>query len=70
MSLFRKKRTSAPVIAAFIGGSVVTLAGVAYAAARLLRNRPAAKQDENDFSDTYMPAGMKRGSRRAVHASV
>ena len=70
MSLFRKKRTSAPLIAAFVGGGVVTLAAVAFGVQRLLRAQPKPKQDENDFSDPYIPAGIRPGSRRAVHATV
>ena len=70
MSLFRKKRSSAGVIAAFVCGSAVTLAAVAYGVQRLVRSRSRTKPDENDLSDPYIPAGMKPGSRRAVHQTV
>ena len=70
MSLFRKKHSRTPLIAAFVGGTVVALAGVAYVTSRLLRKKAQAPQEDTDFTDTYIPPGMKRGSRRAVHAMV
>lgn len=70
MSLFRKKRTRTPTVAAFVAGSVVTLAAVLFGVQRLLRAKAAPKREETDFSDPYIPAGMKRGSRRSVHARV
>lgn len=70
MSLFRKKRTRTPLFAAFIGGSAITLAGVAYAASRLLKKKSVAKREATDYTDSYLPPGMKPGSRRSVHATV
>jgi hypothetical protein len=72
MRLFRKSRFDAPLLTAFIGGGVISLGVAAFFVQRWIRSQPTIGQDEEitDFSDPYIPAPARAGSRRAVHQMV
>ena len=70
MSLFHKK-SHAPLVFGIVVGSVATIALAAYGVLRWMQATAQIDDDDiTDFSDPYIPAPARAGSRRAVHGTV